>query len=262
MQCHANYTGVPNVSSTVQTALSGEFHPARRDWLGALKALRRLKADKEDTEQVFRIMTALSGNEDRRGYRRLLGTPEGRRIAAKRVELSERLMDRDWLDGFAPDTVGGIYRAFLDTTGYSAEGLATISQVGAPDTAANDSEAWIGRRARDTHDLWHVLTGYKADEHLGEAALVAFSYAQLSGLGWGVIAVALWFETLSDGLFNNQGRAIVEGYRRGRRASWLLGEDYEQLLAEPLEQARHRLGLAPPARYLAVPEAVRAVGIG
>ena len=34
------------------------------------------------------------------------------------------------------------------------------------------------------------MTGYRADESLGEAALVAFSYAQTGGLGWAFIAVA------------------------------------------------------------------------
>jgi ubiquinone biosynthesis protein COQ4 len=33
------------------------------------------------------------------------------------------------------------------------------------------------------HDIWHVLTGYRRDA-LGEACLVAFSYAQTRGLGW------------------------------------------------------------------------------
>ncbi|MCY1351600.1 hypothetical protein D9M69_378720 [compost metagenome] len=46
-------------------------------------------------------------------------------------------------------------------------------------------------------------------------------------------------------------RAVLEGYRLGRRAGWLLGEDYERLLHEPLEAARARLGIAEPGRYLA-----------
>ena len=48
-------------------------------------------------------------------------------------------------------------------------------------------------------------------------------------------------------------RAVLEGWRRGRRCAWLAGEDYEQLLREPLESARRRLGLTAPAAYLAVP---------
>ena len=40
---------------------------------------------------------------------------------------------------------------------------------------------------------------------------------------------------------------------RGKASAWLPGEDYERLLAEPLESARRRLGLLPPAVYEAVP---------
>ncbi len=48
-----------------------------------------------------------------------------------------------------------------------------------------------------------------------------------------------------------------EGYRRGRRAKWLSGEDYLQLLHEPIEAARARLGLTEPVAYL---KAQRALG--
>jgi len=52
-------------------------------------------------------------------------------------------------------------------------------------------------------------------------------------------------------------KAIWQGYRRGRRAAWLLGEDYERLLAEPLEAARRRLNLTPPTIYDSIPAAAR-----
>ena len=42
----------------------------------ALRAMRRLVADKDDTEQVFEIMNALSGRSPDWGYGRLLETPE------------------------------------------------------------------------------------------------------------------------------------------------------------------------------------------
>jgi ubiquinone biosynthesis protein COQ4 len=41
----------------------------------------------------------------------------------------------------------------------------------------------------------------------------------------------------------------VSGYRRGRRARWLTGEDDEALMHEPLEAARERLLIAEPAAY-------------
>ena len=42
---------------------------------------------------------------------------------------------------------------------------------------------------------------------------------------------------------------MIEGYRNGRRAAWLMGEDYEALLHEPLDAARARLGIREPVAY-------------
>ena len=79
---------------------------ARRQWAVALKALRRLLSDKEDTGQVFEIMRALNGDSVQKGYRRLLNTPGGGKLAYERVELAPRLMDDAWLDSFPTGTVG------------------------------------------------------------------------------------------------------------------------------------------------------------
>src|SRR3546814_15761737 len=48
-------------------------------------------------------------------------------------------------------------------------------------------------------------------------------------------------------------KAVWEGYRNGRKAKWLIGEDYEALMAEPIEAARRRLGIATPHAYLTAP---------
>jgi len=98
--------------------------PPRRQWGVALKALRRLLADKEDTGQVFEIMGALNGKATARNFSRLLTTPQGGRLAYERVELAPRLMDDAWLDSFAPGTVGAAYRDFVRGENISAEGLA------------------------------------------------------------------------------------------------------------------------------------------
>src|SRR5258706_9012689 len=93
----------------------------RRRWGAALKALRRLLADKEDTGQVFEIMAALNGDSAGKGYRRLLTTPTGGRLAYERIELAPRLMDNRWLDSFAPGAVGAAYREFVHSEKISAE---------------------------------------------------------------------------------------------------------------------------------------------
>ncbi|HEX8448889.1 MAG TPA: Coq4 family protein, partial [Allosphingosinicella sp.] len=104
-------------------------------------------------------------------------------------------------------------------------------------------------RERDVHDIWHVLTGYEADEPLGEACLVAFSFAQTGGLGWAFIGAGAALKSLRITGNTAFARAVWEGWRHGRRAAWLHGEDYQALMAEPLESARARLWIAEPVRY-------------
>jgi ubiquinone biosynthesis protein COQ4 len=225
--------------------------PMKREWGKALSALRRLLSNGDDTEQVFRIMRALNGDVTQRNYRKLLTIPGGGRIAYQRIELAQRLSDRSWIDGFAEGTVGATYRGFLDATGYTAQGLAEVSMnaIGQEGLELEHPYAWMGRRERDIHDIWHVLTGYKADEHLGEACLVAFSYAQTGGLGWAFIAAGAALKSLRVTGKRDFLRAVAEGYRHGKRAGWLHGEDYEALLAEPLDAARRRLRIDMPVDY-------------
>lgn len=233
-----------------------EFNPGqpiRREWGTALSALRKLLANADDTYQVFRIMRALNADTSHRNYRRLIATAEGGRLAYRRVELAERFSDRAWIDALPEGSVGAHYRAFLDRTGFSATGLADISvtDLGEEARGLEHPYAWFGRRERDIHDIWHVLTGYTAEEPLGEACLVAFSYAQTGGLGWAAIGLGAALKSIrvtGDLAF---ARAVWEGYRHGRAAHWLHNEDYELLLAEPLEAARKRLNILDPVHYRA-----------
>ena len=221
----------------------------RRDWRTAFDAIRKLMANGDDTTQVFRIMRALNVGNAPMNYARLIATEAGGRMAYERIELAHRLSDRAWIAQFAPGTVGAAYRQFLETTGYSADGLAEVSRINSEEDMLHPY-AWMGRRIRDTHDIWHVLTGYKADESLGEACLVAFSYAQVGGLGWAFIGGAAALKSLKvtgNSLF---AKAVWEGYRHGRKAKWISGEDYEALLAEPIEAARRRLNIVEPVAYL------------
>lgn len=224
--------------------------PTRRDWGSAWRALRKLLRNGDDTVQVFRIMRALNGDTSQKNYRKLLDRPGGGELAYARVELSERFADRAWLDSMPDGSVGAHYRAFLDKTGFSAQGLADISY--ADNSGWRELKhpyAWYGRRERDIHDIWHTLTGYTAEEHLGEACLVAFSFAQTRGLGWAFIAGGAALKSLRETGERKFAAAVLEGYRHGKQAAWLSGEDYETLMFEPLEEARKRLNIAEPVKY-------------
>jgi ubiquinone biosynthesis protein COQ4 len=229
----------------------------KMDVLHALKALRRLLADKEDTLAVFEIMRSLNGASTAKGYHRLLGTPDGGRIAYERAEFAHKLMDDAWLDSLPEGSVGAAYRSFIRAENLSAEGLVQISREGVQAIDEPHPYAWFGRRTRDVHDIWHILTGYHRDA-MGEACLVAFSYAQTRGLGWALIGLGAASRARKSKEYPYV-KAIWQGYKRGKAAKWLLAEDYEKLMAEPLEAARRRLRITPPTIYDAIPPEARDV---
>jgi ubiquinone biosynthesis protein COQ4 len=227
-------------------------HVSLREWIASLAALRRLLANADRTDDVFQIVRGLNVKAMRRAYRRLLSTGEGGRIAFEHVELERLLTDPAYLQQLPAGSVGAAYVRFLRDTGFSADGLAEISRREDIVRDAPHPYAWFARRQRDTHDIWHVLTGYRADDPLGEACLVAFTYAQMGGAGWRLILLG----ALAKMAFMPQGwravLAMTEGYRRGRAARWIAGEDYLQLLHEPFDTALRRLRIAPAPRYAAI----------
>jgi ubiquinone biosynthesis protein COQ4 len=244
---------------TAQTAITAAPQPQplavpRREWGAAYRALRRLLADKDSTENVFEIMRALNGASTRNGYHKLLSTMEGGRLAYRAEDLAAKLSDRAWLATMPPGSLGAVYRDFTDTGGVTPQGLVEVSNQ-----VMNEIEhpvAWFGRRIRDSHDLWHVVSGYGLDS-LGEACLVAFSYPQTKALGWAFIAVGAAVKSRQAPQRHPYVAAIREGYRRGRRAAWLPAQDWIALLPQPLEAVRAQLGIEPPAIYLSIPPEAR-----
>ncbi|PMX91361.1 hypothetical protein, partial [Pseudomonas sp. GW460-13] len=77
-------------------------NPYKQDVFTAFQAVRKLMANGNDTEQVFRIMRALNGPSMPRNFNRLLSTPDGRRMVYQHIELAERLSDPAYVARFAP----------------------------------------------------------------------------------------------------------------------------------------------------------------
>ena len=113
----------------------------------------------------------------------------------------------------------------------------------------DEDQQYYGSRVRDQHDLWHVLTGYGRDP-LGELCLLAFSYAQTGTLGIGFIVAMATFSMSRE--ISSQypiRQAVWEGYRLGKRAKWLPGTEWEDMLSMPLDQLRTKLRVGKPVIY-------------
>jgi len=212
--------------------------------LEAWRALRALANDPDDTAQVFRVLRALPNGD--RLFRRFRRTESGARLLAERPALLGRLSDRPALLALPPGSLGHGYAEFMEAEQISADGLVEASEASSGERWPDEEHRFFGERMRDMHDLWHVVTGYGRDL-LGEAALLSFTFAQTRTPGIGVIVGhALW---KARGDFAPARPIIWQGFRRGLRARWLPAQEWEQLLALPLEEVRERLAVGRPPAY-------------
>ena len=147
------------------------------DWPRAWRALQLLLANPDDTQQVFVMIDALSGHSPQRMLRRFVSDPNGARLLATRSNVLEKLKDKNFLRSLPVGSLGRAYLGFIESEGITAEGLVDASRVRDESEVVDVDLEYLRQRMRDTHDLWHAVSGYKGDL-IGEASLLAFSFAQ------------------------------------------------------------------------------------
>ncbi len=240
-------------------------HPDRKKMkfqpLKAWGHFRNLVADKEDTEQVFHIIRSLSGSGFEKRAREFWNTDAGKKMLTDRQGLVEMLDDHASLRKLPMGSVGQAYCDFMEKEGLTAQGLVDEYDKFSDKTEKhNDLVELYGNRQRDTHDLHHILTGYGRDA-LGEQCVLAFSYAQNPNLGVLFIAYAGGLE-IKKGLKNIPiFKAIRQAQKNGKAAQKIVHQDIRALLAEPLADARKRLGIAEPTAYNEAHDMMRAGGV-
>jgi ubiquinone biosynthesis protein COQ4 len=210
-----------------------------------------LIANPDDTSQVFKIIRALEGNSGERQFEKFLRSENGPTILAENRSLVDRLSDREYLESLPAGTLGRIYAEFTVREEISPDGLVEASES-VPyknEDLLCPRRVLFGNRMRDSHDLWHVVTGYGRDL-IGEGALLAFTYRQIRNRGIGFIVFVAYLK--AGRLYPEQRVMIRDGFRRSGRAEWLPGADWEALLERPLEEVRATLGVEPVGEYRVV----------
>ncbi len=215
--------------------------------LVALRAMRGLLRDREDTRQAFLVVEALRGKTTLRQFARFCETDDGRALLAKKPSLLAHLSERKSLAALPSGSLGRAYLDFVSEQNLSADGLVEASKIRATASPANDL-TWFRERNREMHDLLHVTAGYGRDP-LGEACVLAFTFAQNRSKGAAVIAMVGACRNLRRLKTLRAPRAVWEAYRQGGRALWLIGADWENLLAQPLASVRARFRVATPTQY-------------
>jgi len=214
----------------------------RRSWRRAFRALRELLSHPDRTHLAFDINLALDPEMAERGLLRMLEHPEGRRVFDARPSLQEHLCDRDALAALPEGSFGRAYRVHLERHSLDPAKLVELGRESDRRRPPTDPAVmWARERQEMTHDLWHVLAGYGADEP-GESALLLFSLGQVGGYSNLLLSVGANARMVGErglGWLPYAWRA----WRRGRRATCLGALPYEELLALPLAVVRDAAGI-------------------
>jgi ubiquinone biosynthesis protein COQ4 len=215
----------------------------------ALSELRALMADPDDTDRAVSVIYALGGDEFERSFQRFAASPSGRALLAERPSLLVALSDREALARLPAESLGRAYLSYLEENGFEPGGLLEVQsrveeswrrEEGFP--ALDPARAWFRDRTLLVHDLFHLVTGYGTDE-LGEAALLAFSLAQLGGRGQALLTFGAALETWR--VLGWRWLAYdFRAWRRGRRAAWLVALPWEELLPLRVETVRRLAGVS------------------
>lgn len=204
------------------------------------RAVLGMVRNANDTDRVFDLIEAMYASTDaaQKVVERMSRDPALARVLRERPRLGR--MDLEALRRLPEGSLG---RAFADQMRECGLDPGLLRVQEAPDAAS-----YVKAHLFETHDLWHVVTGFRPDS-AGELGLQAFYFAQNgSRVSMGVFVAGLAFTFLrSFELCEVAMPQVVRGWLLGRRARRLFGTDWKTLLDKPLEEVRAAFGLVPDA---------------
>jgi ubiquinone biosynthesis protein COQ4 len=209
--------------------------PAPVRWRRALRALARVLANPEETDQVLVFSSYINAGSSRHRLDAFFADPRGQKLYAEQRALDSHTIDLDALARLPEGTLGRAYATFM-----LSHGLTPNVFDGTPEEIRDPQAAYVIQRMRQSHDLWHVVTHADTDP-AGEVALQAFTYAQLGAPSSGILAVLGTLKTL------RHDRRIVKDalamFRLGQTADDLPVFAWEDHWATPIAEVRRMLRL-------------------
>ena len=155
-------------------------------------SLLRLIQDPNNTEEIFKIGEIGLSSKNSRFYKHIVeyamedaGFRElfGAQYLQPKVEIQA-------LSQLPKDTLGERYATFLLERGFTPDFF--------PRFATEEPVRYLSIRARECHDIWHVLSGFNSGV-VGELGLQAFTMAQIkAGLSASLIAAGLLHTVKND----------------------------------------------------------------
>lgn len=204
------------------------------------QAIVRVLGDSRKTHEIHRVEEITGRPRFRAIQASLEATPEGQRLLRERPELSSDHVDYEALRRLPETTFGGAYVRHLDGNRITADYQAAATRhVDDPDMA------YLMRRFRQTHDVWHALLGLGITGH-EEVIIHSFSYGQLR---LPVSAMIMLLGTMKHIVLEKRWGALrhsmFDAYRAGRDAAPLLPVYWEDLWERPLDEVRATYNVWP-----------------
>jgi ubiquinone biosynthesis protein Coq4 len=221
----------------------------RKNNLLSLYAVFRLARNPQATKYVF----VIGDTQDN------IGESE-RRLGRFSDPFAGPALEAMWKSGFrAPDydietlakmpadTLGGTYGRHMKEGGLRPDYYQNVTP--------RHRMQYLRLRMRQTHDIWHVLTGLGTSE-VDEVGIQGFYAGQYTSSMAAIIAAASFLKSVLRGRFDELATrvdAFCEGYCAGKRAEPLLAVKWEELWGENLESLRRRYRIELPGLRKAAP---------
>jgi ubiquinone biosynthesis protein COQ4 len=162
-------------------------------------------------------------------------------IAAMLAE--RRLMPRFELEDLAdcpPGSLGHAFYNHMRDNGLKPDFF--------PDLPQDSDIHFVEQRLRQTHDIWHVLTGFNTDVP-GEVGLQAFYAAQIANPISISIMSAFVLHTIAHlSMIPPTLEALKAGYSAGQTAACIIPVRWEERWNVPLDDLRREYNITPASR--------------
>ncbi len=206
--------------------------PLRQRARTVARTLGTLARDPGRLDQVLALAEAVNLPAVARAMERIDEDPAGRALLRDQPRIDREHVDFDALRRLTDGTLGREYLRFLDDNGITPDVFANLPDIGDP------RAAYVLLRMRQTHDLWHVLTGYLPDVR-GEVLLQAFTYAQTRAPS--SLLLALFGTVRWAFRWPGQAAALRDAFARGKAAGFLPVFRWEDHWATPVTDLREQL---------------------
>ena len=232
---HSDVAMRPEHKDAASAAQTIDDQPSLLRIMNGLRALSALRKNPDDTELALRAAVRLNLGGLRRIVAQFKAQPEGRELLSTQPAIDCENVDLNALANLPRGTLGRSYSEFLRARNLTPAVFVAPQEIGDADAR------YVAQRLRQTHDLWHVVTGYDTDV-LGEVELQAFVFGQMRLLF--SLLVAVFGVSRTNLLTPRIAARVWAAYKQGQRAEPLAWRVWERHFAMPLPELRRTFKLA------------------